>query len=166
VEARGVLERGAHHGRDRERRVGLCEVGHDLAAAVALDGSPELLEELAHGGAPAVGRPGRERRVHEVAQPAVRGPVDVEDVAAHLLVERPVLHAEQLGDLHAGEDGALGAQEERRGLAVEHEVAELRARDPGARGEVGHRRVEAIAPQRGVEVVELGKRELGDRRHA
>ena len=91
--------------------------------------------------------------------------VHVEDVATHLLVERAVLHAEELGDLHPREGRALRAQEEGGGLAIEHEVAELRLRQPRALGQVGHRRVEALAAQRGVEEVELGKVELGERRH-
>ena len=33
VQPRRVLQRSAHHGRDRQRRVGLGEVGHELAAA-------------------------------------------------------------------------------------------------------------------------------------
>ena len=79
--------------------------------------------------------------------------------------ERAVLHTEQLGDLHPREDCALRAQEEARGLAIEHEVAQVGFGEPGARREVGHRRVEALAPQRRVEEVELRKLELGDRRH-
>jgi hypothetical protein len=45
--------------------------------------------------------------------------VDVDDVADDLLVERAVLDPEELGDGPAGEDRALGAQEELPGLAVE-----------------------------------------------
>ena len=148
VQPRRVLERSAHHRRDRQRRVRLGEVVHELAAAGVGHALPELLEEAAHRRPPAVGRARREGRVHQVAQAAVIVAVHVEDVAAHLLVERTVLHAEQLGDLHPREGRALRAQEEGRGLAVEHEVAELRLRQPGALGQVVHRRVEALAAQR------------------
>ena len=70
---RRVLERRAHHRRDRQRRVGLGERLHELAAARARQRLPEPLEELAHRRAPAVGGARREGRVDEVAQaPVVR----------------------------------------------------------------------------------------------
>ena len=42
VQPRRVLERRAHHRGDRERRVGLREVAHELAAPAALERLPEL----------------------------------------------------------------------------------------------------------------------------
>ena len=45
MQPRCVLQRSAHDGRDRQRRVGLGEVGHELAAAGIGHAGPELLEE-------------------------------------------------------------------------------------------------------------------------
>ena len=145
VQPRRVLERRAHHRRDRERRVGLGEVGHELAAAGVLERRPQALEELAHRRPPAVGRARREGRVHEVAQAPVAVAVDVEDVAPHLLEQRPLLHPEHLGDPQPGEGRALRAQEERARLAVEHEPAELGLREPRLPAQRVDRLVEALA---------------------
>ena len=127
VQLRRVVERSAHHGRDRERRVGLGERVDELAAAGVGERLPEPREELAHRRAPAVGGARREGRVDEVAQAPVVVAVDVEDVAPHLLEQRALGHLEHLGDLHPGEGRRARAQEERGGLAVEHEVADRRA---------------------------------------
>ena len=81
--------------------------------------------------------------------------VDVEDVAAHLLEERPLLHAEHLGDPEAGERGALRAQEECGGVAVEHEVPERRAGEPGLGAQRVDRLVEALAREIWRQIVEL-----------
>ena len=90
------------------------------------------------------------------------GAVDAEDVARDLLVERPVGHAEELGDLAAGEREALGAQEELAGLALEHDVAEGHRGEPRAvRRERAHDVVEAIAAQVRVAVVEGRELEFG-----
>ena len=155
VQLRRVVERRAHHGRDRERRVRLREVADELAAAGVLERRPEALEEVAHRGPPAVGRARGERRVHEVAQPPVGVAVDVEDVAPHLLEERPLLHAEHLGDPKSREGRALRAQEERARLAVEHEPAELGLREPGLAAQGIDRLVKARAREIGREIVEL-----------
>ena len=118
-----VLQRRAHHRGDDHRGVGLGEGVDELAAARAVQLCPQALEDLAHRRPPAVGRARRERRVDQVAQPAVVLAVEVEDVAADLLGQRPLVDLEDLGDLQAREGGRPGAQEERARLAVEHGVA-------------------------------------------
>ena len=91
--------------------------------------------------------------------------VDVEDVAAHLLEQRPFAHLEHLGDLHARKGGRARAQEVGRRLAVEHEESDRRGRKPRAPGEVGHHLVEAVALELWPEVVELRQLHVGDERH-
>ncbi len=93
------------------------------------------------------------------------GAVDVEDVAADLLVERPVVDPEDLGDLHAGEREAPAAQEELAGLAVDGHAAERHRRQPALLGELGHRGVEALAAQLRVQVVEARQLEFGQGGH-
>ena len=127
---------------------------------------PELLEEAAHRRAPAIGRARREGGVHEVAQAAVIGAVHVEDVAAHLLVERAVLHAEQLGDLHAGEGRALRAQEEAsrpRDRARSSRARPWRARSarPGPPSSRGSARPCSVVSRKS----NSGSVELGERGH-
>ncbi len=63
----------------------------------------QLLEEPPHRGRVALDRPRRQRRVDEAAQAGVVGAVDVQDVVLHLLVQRPLGHAEDLRDLHPRE---------------------------------------------------------------
>ena len=160
-----VVERRAHHGRDRERGVGLGQLADELAAAPPLERRPEALEELAHRRPPAVGGARGEGRVHEVAQPPVRLAVDVKDVAPHLLEQRALRHLEHLRDPHAGKGRALGAQEEGRGLAVEHDEADRRARDPAPLAQLAHGLVEALALEVRAEVVELRSFDFRNERH-
>jgi hypothetical protein len=94
VQARGVAQRRAHHRGDGQRRIGLGERLHELAAARVAHAVVEPLEEPAHCRAPALGRARRERGVDQVAQPAVVVGVDVQDVADDLLVQGAVLDAE------------------------------------------------------------------------
>ena len=61
-----------------------------------------------------------------------------------------------------GKVALLRAQEEPGCLAVEHEVAELRRRDPRPLAQRAHRLVEAVPVQVRVEVVEAREVELGD----
>ena len=112
VKARGVLERSAHHLGDHERRVRLGEVGDELEAAVRRYAVEQLLQEAAHGRPVAVDGPRRQRRVDEVAQPAVIVAVDVDDVLDDLLAQRTVGDLEQVGDRQPGEHRGLGPQEE------------------------------------------------------
>jgi hypothetical protein len=126
---------------------------------------PQALEEIAHRGAPAVRGARREGGVDEVSQAAMVLAVDVEDVAAHLLEQRPLGHLEHLRDLHAGEGGGASAEEEGGGVAVEDEVADRRAGEPAALAQLGHRLVEARPLQLGREEVDLGQREVGDQGH-
>ena len=165
VELGRVIERRAHDRRDRQRRVGLGEGGHEVAAALAGERFPEPSQVLAHGRAPAVGGARGERRVDQVAQAPVLVAVHVQDVAAHLLQQRALAHLEHLRDLHAREGGRARAQEEGRRLAVEHEEADRRCGQPGACGQVGHHLVKAIALQLGTEVVELRQLHVGHEGH-
>jgi hypothetical protein len=91
--------------------------------------------------------------------------VDVEDVAAHLLEQRALGHLEHLRDLHPREGGRPRTQEERRGLAVEHEVPDRRACEPAGAAELVHGAVEALAAQADVEEVQLRQLQLDDARH-
>jgi hypothetical protein len=158
VQLRRVLERRAHHRGDRERRVRLGEVAHELAPAGVGERRPQALEELAHRRAPAVRRARRERRVHEVAETPVSVAVDVEDVAPHLLQQRPLLHSEHLGDPQPGERRALRAEEERARLAVQHEPAEIRLREPRLPAQRVDRLVKALAREIGREIVQFHAR--------
>ena len=120
VQPRRVGQRGAHHRRDDQRRVGLGEGLDELAAPVGAHGLPELLEVGAHGRAPAVGGARREGRVDEVAQAPVVVAVDAEDVAAQLLGQRAGLDPEQLGQLAArgrSSSGCAGRPRSPRGRA-------------------------------------------------
>ena len=133
------------------------------AAAAAGAGS---LEDLAHHGPVALDRPRAQRRVDEPAQPRVVGAVDVDDVARHLLVQRPVGDVEELREQQPGEDRRLRAQELLSGRAIEDQRAQRRAREPRAAGsQLAHRLVPALAAQRGVGEVDLGEVELGDDGH-
>ena len=155
VQPRGVLQRRAHHVRNRLRGVGLGDVAHELAGELSrvfplqpwwadhagLRGHPgaprphpleDPLQQLAHHRAVALDRARGERGVDEAAQAGVVGAVDVEDVAAHLLVQRPLAHVEDLRDRHSGEDRRARAQEELDRLTVEHRVAVRPRRQPPA----------------------------------
>ncbi len=90
VQPRRVTQRRAHHRGDHQRRIRLGERRDELAAPVRSNRAQQLLEERTHRRAVAIDRARRERRVDEVAQPAMVGPVDVDDVADDLLVQRPV----------------------------------------------------------------------------
>ncbi len=179
VQPRRVLQRGAHHVRDHQRRVGLGELLDELAPDhLAWAGTvgfcfrgvcnrllEQLLEELAHLGAVALHRARAERRVDEAAKTRVVRPIDVQDVALHLLIQRSLGHIEDLSDLHARKDRRARAQEELARLPVQHEVAERVLRKPTLGAQPSHRLVEALAPQRGVGGVERGQLKLGDERH-
>jgi hypothetical protein len=91
--------------------------------------------------------------------------VQMQDVAAHLLEQRALRHLEHLRDLQPRERGGAGAQEERRGLAVEHEVADRGGGEPVARAEALHDVMEARALEVGGEVVELGQIEVCNEAH-
>ncbi len=91
VELGRVLQRRAHHRRDRQRRVRLAEGSDELALAIVSHGVEELLEVLAHHRPPPVRRARREGGVDEVAQAPVLVAVDVQDVAPHLLEQRTLL---------------------------------------------------------------------------
>ena len=99
------------------------------------------------------------------AQAPVRVAVDMKDVPPHLLEERSFLDAEQLGDLHPRERPALRSQKEGRRLAVEHEEADRRRRDPTPRPQLVHHLVEALALEVLGDVVELRQLQLRDERH-
>jgi hypothetical protein len=165
VQPRGVVRRRAEHRRDRQRRVWLGDRADELAAPGVAHARPEVVEEAAHDRAVAIRGARGEGRVDEVAQPPVVVAVDVQDVAAHLLGQRTVRHAEELRELEAGERRGAAAQEELAGLAVEDEHRELVARQPAPAAQVEHGLVEAPAAQVGREVVEVGEVELGDGWH-
>ena len=93
------------------------------------------------------------------------GPVDVQDVAPHLLIQRPLGHAEDLGDLHPREDRRAGAQEELARLAVEHHVAERARGEPALVAQLAPSLMEALPAQRRVGVVEHRELQLADERH-
>ena len=86
VQPVGVLDRSAHHRRDRQRGVGLRQRLDGVALAV--EPGPQLLEKSAHHRSPAVGRPRGEERVHQPAQTGVHLAVDVQHVAVDLLALR------------------------------------------------------------------------------
>jgi len=163
VQARRVLERRAHNGGDHHRRIRLGEALDELAAPGARHPVPQAFEDLAHGGAPAVGGARREGGVDEIAQAPVVLAVEVQDVAADLLGQRSLVDLEDLGDLESREGGRAGAQEELARLAVEHGVAEGNLRQPPLRSQAGQHVVEARAAQGGVVVGQDGRVELVDR---
>jgi hypothetical protein len=88
----------------------------------------------------------------------MRVAVDVENVAPHLLEQRPLLHAEHLGDAETRERRALRSEEERAGLAVEHEPPEVRPREPGLLAQPVDRLVKALAGEIGREIVQFHSR--------
>jgi hypothetical protein len=159
---RCVLARGAHDRRDRQRRVGLADRLDEVLRARLR----ELLDEAAHDPAPAIGRARRERRIDQVAQAPVVVAAEVEDVAVDLVLQWAGADVEQLGDLPARKRRLPGAQEEARGLALEHDGGERGAREPGPLAQLGQHRVVALAPQVRVEVVELRQVELADQHAA
>jgi len=69
----------------------------------------------------------------------------VEDVATDLFEQRPLGHAEELGDLEPGEHRLAGAQEELRRFTVEHDVADRRSREPPSCAQVAHDPVQLLA---------------------
>ena len=69
-----VLGRRAEELADDRDRVGLADVGHQLALALAGDPVDQLADHGPHGGAQPVGRGGREGRGDEAAQPGVAAP--------------------------------------------------------------------------------------------
>ena len=72
--------------------------------------------------------------------------VDVEDVAAHLLEQRPLLARSNISAIFSPGKVALFVRRKNvAGVAVEHEVAELRRREPGLGAQRVHRLVEALA---------------------
>ena len=150
----GVGDRRADHGRDRHRRVRLGQRADRVALARRRDpaNSPAMNSRITR--APAVGGARGERRVDQVAQPAVVVAVDVEDVARDLLAERPLLHLEHLGERLAREGRLLRAQEELARLALEHHGAEAGAGEPALGGQLLHPAVELGPAQVGVELVE------------
>ena len=160
-----VVERRAHNRRDHLARVGLAEGGDGVAAALVLHARPQLLEEPAHRRPPLLDRARGEGGVDESAQPPVVLAVDVEDVAADLLVERTVVDAEDLGDLQPRERERLRAQEELAGLPLQGREAERHRGDPALLAQLAHGGVEALAAQLRVGVVERGELELGHGRH-
>ena len=109
---------------DHERGIRLGERIDELAAAVGGEPTQQLLQELPHRRAVAVDAARRQRRVDEIAQATVILAVDIDDVPDDLLVQRAVVDPEQLADRQSGEHGRLRAQEELRGLTVEHGEAE------------------------------------------
>jgi hypothetical protein len=106
---------------DDQRGKRLGDGRDELALLARCDRIEQLGEVLAHRRAVAGNRARRQRRVDEVAQPAVVVTVDVDDVLDDLLVQRAVLDPEQLRDGHPRERRVAGAQEELRRFALEHE---------------------------------------------
>src|SRR4051812_47866817 len=94
------------------------------------------------------------------------GAVDAEDVLQDLLVQRALGHAEQLDDQRARELQLLGLEEEVDALAVQYEAPERRLRQPALRAQLAHARVEVLAAQGRIEIVELGELELRHQGHA
>ncbi len=165
VQALGVRQRRAHHRRDRHCGVRLGEVRDELAAAGRGHRLVELLDEAPDGRAIALDGARGQRRVDQRAQPPVIRSVDAEDVLDDLLVQRAFGDAEQLGHQRARELELLRLEEEVDALAIEHEAPERRLREPALGAQIPHARVERLAPQGRVEVVELGKLELRDEGH-
>jgi len=105
VQPPGIPVRRPEHGRDRQRRVEPGHRGHEVATAVGGDPGPQVLKEAPHHRAPAIGRPRRERGAHQRPQAPVLLPGEVQDVGVDVLGQRAAGHAEELGDLAAGERG-------------------------------------------------------------
>ena len=161
-----VVRDGAHDGRDDHRGIGLGDRAHELAAARGGDAVDELAEDRPHRRPVALDRAWRERRVDQPTQAAVIVAVDVQDVAADLFVQGPVVDPEDLGDLHPGERQRARSQEELPRLTLDDDVAERHRGEPRPVAQLAHGLMEPLAPQRGVGVVERRQLELGDRGHA
>ena len=166
MEASGVPGRGAHHLGDHPGRVGAGHGLDEVAAAGRGHRPPEILEDRPHRGPVAIDRPRRQRRVDELAEAAVIGPVDVDDVVDHLLAQRAVGDREQVGEQQAREDRRLRAQEELPGLAIEHDRRERRPRQPLAGAlQLPHRLVPALPAQLRIRRIDLGELEVGECGH-
>jgi hypothetical protein len=124
VQPGGVLDGGAEDGGDRARRVGLGDGGDELGAGGTAEAGPQLCQEVAHDGTPAVRGPGGEGVPDQRAQAAVLVAGEVQDVGVDVLIQRALSDTEELGDLPAGERRLPGPQEEVAGLLVEHDERE------------------------------------------
>src|SRR5207302_938444 len=86
----------------------------------------------------------------ETRSSPVVGVAEVQDVALHLLGERPVGDSEHLGDLQPREARGARPQEQLAGLTIEHEVDALGPREPALLGQAGEQLVVALAAERRV----------------
>ncbi len=173
-----VLRRGAEHSGDGQRGIRLGEGGHELAPgwAAGLDGpgiepsvrkvAPQAVQENPHGRTPPVSRAGRERGPDQGAQPPVPLPGGVQDVGVDLLPQSAAGHAEDLGDLPAGEGGLPGPQEELARLPVQHDVGERGTGQPALLPDRGQPLVVHLTDQPRLGVVEHRQLEVIDRRRA
>ena len=156
VQPRRVLQRRAHDRGDRQRRVGLGESPRRTRSGRR----PPTASQSSSRKPRIAGRQRSAARGVKAGLTRLRrrrwsSPLMWRMLRAHLLVERALVDAEHLGDLHAREGHALAAQEERRRPRGRARSSRARPREPVSCGEVAHRRVEALAAQLGVEV-ELG----------
>jgi hypothetical protein len=121
-----VLVGRVEYGCDRQGRVRLGHCGREVALAARGYLLPQLPQEAAHHRAPAIRRAGRERRADQGPQPPVLLPAEVQDVGVDVLGQRAAGHAEELGDLAAGEGGLPRPQEELPGVVVEDDIGQWR----------------------------------------
>ena len=82
-------------------------------------------------------------------------PAEVQDVGVDVLGQRAGGHAEELGDLAAGERGLPRPQEELPGIVIEHHVSQWRLGQPAALAGLGELLVVAIGREVSCGVIEL-----------